>query len=256
MEDSMETPRFYQSCDGRNFTNVWHHVRRPWSVLIGMLSQFVLLPLSAFCLISGLGLSPLHGTGMLLLSCSPGGVTSNIFAYFCDGDISLSITMTACSTVVALGMMPFNLWLYGRGVAGSVVIPYDRMAVSLVSVTAPVLAGMAVHWRFPKAALHLTKIGTYAGLLIIIVCQTMEFFIFPDIFSAVPWQVYVAVVALPLCGLTLGYGAALACRREPAVCRTVAIESGIQNVGTALTVASLSFTFQVLRLSIFVPDIP
>ncbi|UYV81018.1 hypothetical protein LAZ67_19002537 [Cordylochernes scorpioides] len=209
---------------------VWHHVRRPWSVLIGMLSQFVLLPLSAFCLISGLGLSPLHGTGMLLLSCSPGGVTSNIFAYFCDGDISLSITMTACSTVVALGMMPFNLWLYGRGVAGSVVIPYDRMAVSLVSVTAPVLAGMAVHWRFPKAALHLTKRRALAGV------------------RGGGGSAAVRADA--------GLRAALACRREPAVCRTVAIESGIQNVGTALTVASLSFTFQVLRLSIFVPDIP
>ncbi|KAG8180254.1 hypothetical protein JTE90_011169 [Oedothorax gibbosus] len=226
---------------------LWMHVRRPIGIIIGMLSQFVLLPLSAFVLIKVLGLGILHATGLLLLACSPGGVTSNIFTYFCDGDISLSIAMTTCSTLVALGMMPLNLYMYGQNLRteSDVVIPYERMALTLVAVTCPVLLGMVVHWKLPKLAGYLTKIGSYAGLAIIVICQTMEFFIFPDIFKNVPWQLYFAVVLLPCLGFSLGYTSAWVFRLKPQVRRTISIESGVQNVGTALTVASLSFPFHV-----------
>ncbi|KFM67580.1 Ileal sodium/bile acid cotransporter, partial [Stegodyphus mimosarum] len=219
-----------------------------------MCSQFVLLPLSAFCLIKVLGLNILHATGLLLLACSPGGVTSNIFTYFCEGDISLSIAMTTCSTLVALGMMPLNLYMYGQNLnQEDVVIPYGKMALSLVSVTCPVLVGMLVHWKFPRIAAYLTKIGSISGLLIIIICQTMEFFIFPDIFVNVPWQLYFAVILLPCLGFTLGYTSAWICRQKPQVRRTVSIESGVQNVGTALTVATLSFPFHNLEKVLLFP---
>lgn len=224
---------------------LWDHIRRPLGILIGMCSQFILLPLSAFILINLLHLGILHGTGLLLLACSPGGVTSNIFTYFCDGDISLSIAMTTCSTLVALGMMPLNLYMYGKSLEhGNVVIPYEKMAWSLASVTCPVIVGMLVHWKFPRAASYITKIGTYAGFGIIIICQTMEFFIFPNIFVDVPWQLYLSVVVLPLLGFTLGYTLAWIFRQEPQVRRTISIESGVQNVGTALTIVSISFPFE------------
>ncbi|XP_054720616.1 ileal sodium/bile acid cotransporter-like [Uloborus diversus] len=233
---------------------LWIHIRRPVGIVIGMCSQFVLLPLSAFCLIKILNLGILHATGLLLLACSPGGVTSNIFTYFCDGDISLSIAMTTCSTLVALGMMPLNLYMYGQNLnQDDVVIPYGKMALSLVSVTCPVLVGMLVHWKFPKLAAALTKIGSYAGLLIIVICQTMEFFIFPNIFANVPWQLYFSVVILPFLGFSLGYTSAWLCRQKPQVRRTISIESGVQNVGTALTVASLSFPFHNLEKVLLFP---
>ena len=54
-----------------------------------MISQFVLLPACAYFLIVVFQIDPLHATGLLILACSPGGVTSNVFAYFCEGDLSL-----------------------------------------------------------------------------------------------------------------------------------------------------------------------
>lgn len=54
-----------------------------------MISQFVLLPACAYFLIVIFQIDPLHATGLLILACSPGGVTSNVFAYFCEGDLSL-----------------------------------------------------------------------------------------------------------------------------------------------------------------------
>lgn len=138
---------------------LWTHIRRPIGILIGMASQFVLLPLSAFILIKALGLELLHATGLLILSCSPGGATSNMFTYFCEGDISLSIAMTTCSTLVAMAMMPANLYMYGQNLnQDEIVIPYVKMALSLISVTCPVLIGMLVHWKFPRLASYLTKV--------------------------------------------------------------------------------------------------
>lgn len=70
-------------------------------------------------------------------------------------------------------------------------------------------------------------------------------FIFPDIFNDVPGALYAAEFLLPLLGLALGFAAASICRLPYPVRRTVAIEAGIQNVGTALTIITLSFPFEV-----------
>ncbi|UYV62774.1 hypothetical protein LAZ67_2001893, partial [Cordylochernes scorpioides] len=83
--------------------------------------------------------------------------------------------------------------------------------------------------------------GSYAGFAIIFLCQTLELIVFPDIFQGIGWEFWVALFSLPATGLALGYGLALACRQVAPVRKTVAIECSIQNIGTALTVISLSF---------------
>ncbi|XP_015782852.1 ileal sodium/bile acid cotransporter [Tetranychus urticae] len=227
---------------------VWNHLKKPVGILTGMVSQFFLLPLSAYCLVNVLGIEPLHAAGLLILASSPGGVTSNLFTYFCDGDVSLSVTMTSLSTVVALWMMPFNIWLYGRSLeSDTIVIPYAKMTYSLFFLTLPVLFGMIVFWKWPKVAPFLTKVGSVAGFLIIVVCEALEVMIFPDIFDDVPAKLYVAEVALPVLGLALGFGCASIFSLPYSSRRTVAIECGIQNVGTALAIVSLSYPFEQLR---------
>lgn len=89
------------------------------------------------------------------------------------------------------------------------------------------------------------QVGSFAGFGIIVICQTMEVFIFPDIFTDVPMKMYAAVTLLPILGLTLGYVAAFAFKLRPMIRRTVAIECGIQNVGTALAIVSLSYPYHV-----------
>uniref|UniRef100_T1K539 Uncharacterized protein n=1 Tax=Tetranychus urticae TaxID=32264 RepID=T1K539_TETUR len=192
-------------------------------------------------------IDPLHAAGLLILASSPRGVTSNIFTFFCDGDVSLSVTMTSISTIAALVMMPFNIWLYGRSLeSDTIVIPYASMTTSLFFLTLPVLFGMIVFWKWPKVAPFLTKFGSIAGFLIIIVCEAMEVMIFPDIFDDITAKLYVAEVALPVLGLALGFGCASIFSLPYASRRTVAIECGVQNVGTALAIVSLSYPFEVI----------
>lgn len=78
----------------------------------------------------------------------------------------------------------------------------------------------------------------------------MEVFIFPDIFTDVPPRMYAAVFLLPILGLSLGYVAALAFKQQAVIRRTVAIECGIQNVGTALAIVSLSYPYHVSHCDI------
>ena len=68
---------------------VWCHVKKPIGVISGTISQFILLPLAAYTLITTMDIGPLHAAGLLVLASSPGGVTSNIFTFFNDGDLSL-----------------------------------------------------------------------------------------------------------------------------------------------------------------------
>ena len=89
-----------------------------------------------------------------------------------------------------------------------------------------------------------------AGFAIIVVCQTLEVFIFPDIFNDVPSALYLAEFLLPLLGLFLGFGAASIFGLAYPIRRTIAIEAGIQNVGTALTIITLSFPFEVSFVSL------
>lgn len=71
-----------------------------------------------------------------------------------------SVTMTCVSTVIAIGMMPVNIWLYGRHFESEdLVIPYEKMAISLVTVTSPVIVGMLLKWKFPRTAAFMTKVS-------------------------------------------------------------------------------------------------
>lgn len=235
-------------------SEMWAHLRRPFGVAVGMLCQFVMMPLLAFGLLTAMRLTGLYAIGMLIMACCPGGTVSNVFAYFVDGDVPLSIAMTLCSTVLAMGMMPLNMLLYGNYVdTGDIVVPYSKMAMSLVFISLPAGLGMLFNWLCPRAAPYITKLSSTLGGLLIVVTQIMEVFIFPDIFHNIPPVLYAATVVMPAAGMMLGYLISWLLKRPDAVRKTIAIESGIQNVGMGLTIVSLSFRFQDQKQALLFP---
>nr|KAG5707883.1 hypothetical protein BaRGS_031614 [Batillaria attramentaria] len=115
-----------------DLADLWAHLRRPFGIVIGILAQFGLLPLAAYGTGHALQLPPLQALGMLVMSCCPGGSTSNLFTYWVDGDVSLSVSMTTVNTALSAGMLPFNLWLYGRQWSGTkAAIPYPVACAGL-----------------------------------------------------------------------------------------------------------------------------
>lgn len=225
---------------------LWHHIKRPVGLSIGIVSQFGIKPLAAFGVLLASGIKGLHATGVLIIACCPGGVLSNTFTYFSDGDLPLSVAMTTASTIMAMAMLPANIWLYGRYFESvSLVIPYQKMAFSLCIVTSPIAVGMLLRWKLPRVAKWTTKIGTYTGLLLMFTGIIIEIVIFPNMFTSVPPSLYAIIIALPAVGLGLGYAISALFKQKVPVCKTIAIECGIQNFPLALTVIALSFPMEV-----------
>ena len=70
-----------------------------------------------------------------------------------------SVTMTTVSTLLALGMMPLNIFLYGRSLGSkTVVIPYTKIIVSMLSLIVPIGIGLIIEWKLPKIAKIMIKV--------------------------------------------------------------------------------------------------
>jgi len=80
--------------------------RRPKGILVGLLSQYLIMPFLGYALALLLGLPPAMAAGLILIACMPGGTTSNVFTYFSKGVLALSIMMTTVSTLVAVVTVP------------------------------------------------------------------------------------------------------------------------------------------------------
>ncbi|XP_022082397.1 ileal sodium/bile acid cotransporter-like [Acanthaster planci] len=227
-------------------------LRRPVGVIIGFLSQFVVLPLTAFGLAHALQLKAGYALGLLVTATCPGGVTSNLYTYWSDGDVCLSITMTTLSTTVAMGMMPLNLFIYSRSwTSESAVIPYGNIAIALALILVPVAMGMFIKYKKPSWCKLITRLGSIFGLLAIFINIILNGIINPSMFTS-PWQVWFATFILPFLGYVFGYLFALALRRPHAECRTISFETGAQNIGLALALLLVTFEDSELLADMFV----
>ncbi|XP_033626811.1 ileal sodium/bile acid cotransporter-like [Asterias rubens] len=151
------------------------------------------------------------------------------------------ITMTAFSTIVAMGMMPLNLFIYSRSWTNDgVIIPYSSIIISLVLIVVPVLIGMLIKYKKPSWCPIITKIASIAGLINILVCTILNGIINPSMFFS-PWQLWFASFILPLLGYIFGYLLAFIFRRPYPECRTICFETGAQNVGLALALILVTF---------------
>ena len=100
-----------------DFRNVLKH---PGDIGLGILLQFSIMPLAAFSISKTLGLSQALTVGMVLVGASPGGTASNVICYLAGGRVALSITLTMCSTMLAILATPLLTLLY---VGQSVPVP-------------------------------------------------------------------------------------------------------------------------------------
>ncbi|KAG8192136.1 hypothetical protein JTE90_027781 [Oedothorax gibbosus] len=223
---------------------------------LGYATVQCIVPLPAFAVLLVSGVADVHATGVLIIACCPCEPLSNMFTYLSGGDLPLSVAMTTASTAMATGMLPGNLWLYGRYFETTdLFIPYKKMAISILIAISPVCMGMIIRWKAPRIAKWITKIGVYTGLLFILGNTAFIIVIFPDMFTSISPRVYVIILLLPFLGLTLGYGFATLFRQKVPVCKTVAIECGIQNIPLSVSIISLSFSVEVQKDIIVLPHL-
>ncbi|XP_033106850.1 ileal sodium/bile acid cotransporter-like [Anneissia japonica] len=216
-------------------------LRRPTGVAIGFVSQFGIMPLVAFSLAHILKVDAAYAIGMLVMGCCPGGVTSQLFTFWSNGDVCLSICMTTISTLAAIGMMPLCLWIYSRSWTDeSAVIPYTSIITSLALILVPVVIGMLIRHYKERWTKIITLVGSIMGMLTIAVNIILNGLINPKMFLA-PWNVWFSAVIMPVIAFLLGYIAAYLLRQSRKKCRTIALETGCQNVALALTIIAISY---------------
>jgi len=168
-------------------------------------------------------------------SC-PGGTASNVICFLSRGDVALSVTLTAISTLLAFLATPFLTWLY---VGQSIDVPVLKMLVSILKIVLlPVLLGVVINTYFGQ---HLERIKTVLpvlSVLTIVIVIAIVTALNADNFKQLSFLVVIAVMLHNLLGLAAGYFITRRLGYDIQTARTLAIEVGMQNsgLGTALAV--------------------
>ncbi|XP_004680334.1 PREDICTED: ileal sodium/bile acid cotransporter [Condylura cristata] len=227
---------------------LWH-MKRPWGICVGFLCQFGIMPLTGFILSVAFDVLPLQAVVILIMGCCPGGTSSNILAYWVDGDMDLSVSMTTCSTLLAMGMMPLCLFIYTKmwTDAGTIVIPYDSIGTSLVALVIPVSIGMYVNHKWPEKAKIILKVGSIAGAILIVLIAVVGGVLYQSAWIIAP-KLWIIGTIFPMAGYSLGFFLARIAGQPWHRCRTVALETGMQNTQLCSTIVQLSFTPEELNV--------
>nr|XP_046260705.1 ileal sodium/bile acid cotransporter [Scatophagus argus] len=222
---------------------LWGHIRRPWGIFIGFLCQFGIMPFTAFALALAFNVMPVQAIVIVIMGCCPGGTGSNIICYWLDGDMDLSISMTACSSIMALGMMPLCLLIYTTlwTSTGTIQIPYDSIGITLVSLLIPIALGICVKRKWPLVAKKILKVGSIGGFALIIIIAVVGGILYQSSWTIAP-SLWIIGTIYPFVGFGLGFLLARIAGQPWYRCRTIALETGFQNSQLCSTIVQLSFS--------------
>jgi BASS family bile acid:Na+ symporter len=214
--------------------------RRPRIIFLGVAVQFGFMPLLAFGLSRFLGLPPQLTAGMLLVGCVSGGTASNVITYLARGDTALSITLTFCSTLMAVVTTPALTWLY---LHQTVHVSLIDMLVSILQIVLlPVLAGMAINHFWSRRLTYLQPVFPLISVAAIVLIIGIIIGLNRGKVATMTPVIMLAVILHNLGGMAFGYSIGKAFRYPDAICRTLAIEIGMQNSGLAVALGLKYFS--------------
>lgn len=213
---------------------------RPRPVLLGVALQFLLMPALAWVVAGALQLPPQLAAGLILVGCCAGGTASNVICYLAGADVALSITMTLLSTLAGVLLTPLLCWLY---IEQSIQVDYLAMLGGIVRmVLLPVLAGVAINHCFGAVVGRLQPWLPSLAIAVIVLLIAIIVGLNHDNLGRVGPLVLAAVVLHNGLGLLAGYGCSRLLGLDERVCRTIAIEVGMQNSGLGVALALQYFS--------------
>ena len=220
--------------------------KAPRAIVCGIIGQFLLMPFIALALVKGFGLSPELSMGFIFLGACPGGTASNVVAYLAKADVALSVTMTACSTVLGVVLTPVLIYVLGGDY-----LPVDPVAMFKTVVTivlVPVGLGVLTHHLFQKQVERGKELFPALSVLIIVLIIACIVALSREQIAQVAGILGVVVTLHNGIGLLLGYALAALFRLPEKARRTVAIEVGMQNSGLGMALARSHFDSALVAL--------
>jgi BASS family bile acid:Na+ symporter len=211
----------------------------PVPIGVGYLAQYIVKPLLGFGISRAMGLSPALATGLILVSCCPGGQASNVATYIAHGDVALSVLMTTASTLGAIVMTP----LLTKVLAGALVaVDAWGLAVSTFQVVlVPTLVGVTVNELFPKAVKKFTAWLPLVGVVITTLLCASPVGQVADVLKTQGIPLSLPVGILHLAAFTMGYFICKGLKFNEKTARTVSIETGMQSAALGFALARKHF---------------
>jgi len=216
-------------------------VEFPKAFLTGVFAQMLLLPFIAFLLSYAFALRPELAVGLMIIACCPGGPTSNILTYIAKGDTALSISLTACVSLLSIFSLPFivKFSLSHFAIPSEIInLPIAKTILGLFLITTvPVLLGMAVYNKFPSWTANnqksITRLAGFLFFVLFLGAVLKE----KDNIAMYFKQAGLASTSLCLIMIFLSYllSRTLKLRAKEAI--AISIECGLQNGTLALFVA-------------------
>ena len=220
--------------------------KNPKSVIVGVLLQWIGLPLITFiiCLILNPWITPMIALGMILVACCPGGNISNFISSLSKGNIELSVSMTAITTAFAPLVTPLNFFVWGnlysyfvsvRADIPTLHIPFMPMLQQiLLLLGVPIVLGLFFSKRHPNATKKITKPAQILSILLFIGMVIISFSQNFQIFINHLFYVVFIVLLHNAAALATGYFGGKLAKLPVKDCRSLTVEIGIQNSGLGL----------------------
>ena len=227
---------------GQDFLRV---AKQPKDFLVGLICQLILLPIIAFLLLKIFNLPLEIALGVMIIAAAPGGVTSNVLTKFANGDVALSISLTAVGSLVSIFSVPLIVLTSAKLLGASNLSPNITLTgialkMALV-VTIPVIIGMIIR-AFAENFISskISLINKITGLLFIIVFVAIWIEEKENIFNYLA-QAGLSVLILNITMMILSYYIAKKFASGTAQMKCISLECGLQNGTLAIVVATQLF---------------
>jgi BASS family bile acid:Na+ symporter len=215
--------------------------KNPKIVFVGVLSQFILLPAATFLLILMIEPHPSFALGMMMIAACPGGNVSNFFSKMAGGNAALSVSLTAFATLICIFMTPFNLQFWGsmyeptNEILKTVSLnPFDLFKLVSLILGIPLILGMVIKHYHSEMAIKIEKVLKPLSMTVFIVLIFIAFSQNLEVFADYIHHVLFFVIFHNILAFTLGFYTAKSFGLNHQDCKTISMETGIQNGGLGL----------------------
>ena len=226
---------------GITFDDFKQLFKQPKLVLIGILSQFILLPLITFLLVVLIKPHPSIALGMFMVAACPGGNISNFMTHLAKGNTALSVSLTAFATFLAVFLTPFNFHFYSELYEPTAQIlktveldSFELVKLVTLILGVPLVVGMWLRYKKAALAQKISKLLKPLSIIVFAAIVVIAFSKNIDVFNVYIHHVLVIGITHNIIALLLGYFVAKLFRLSLKNRKTLTFETGIQNSGLGL----------------------
>ena len=216
--------------------------RYPKAVLIGLVNQIIILPIVGFIIVSLLPLRPEIAVGLMIVAICPSGPSSNVLTYLAKGDVALSVTLTAFSSIITIFTIPFLasfILQHFMGESAAISLPIgSTMGQIFLIIVLPLVMGMTIRHYFPLLAKSLEPI---TNRLAVIFLAVIIFLLILREWQRLPLfiaQTGLAVIILNTVASLIGFFSGLLFQLTIPQRICIAIEVGIQSGTLAIGITA------------------